>query len=73
LTKSTQLTDNRNFMIERNTIDNTFSKIIKNKLYLWLVELSLLKENIINVDDIPSLCCNGVLFADIINRFEGVK
>jgi hypothetical protein len=45
---------------------------LKNKLYLWIVDLNLIKENAIKLDDLPAICCNGVLLADIINRLEGV-
>src|SRR5690606_33251996 len=45
---------------------------LKNKLYFWIVDMNLIKENAIRTDDLPAICCNGVLIADIINRLEGV-
>jgi hypothetical protein len=34
--------------------------------------MNIIKENAISVDDLPAICCNGVLLADLINRLEGV-
>lgn len=51
---------------------DTIPTSLKNKIYFWIIDLGLLKENSIQADDIPNLCCNGVLLADIINRLEGV-
>ena len=48
------------------------SSTLKNKIYFWLVDLNILKENAIKVDDIPLLSTNGVLLCDLINRLEGV-
>jgi hypothetical protein len=49
------------------------SNSIKNKIYFWLIDLNILKENSINLEDLPKLCANGVLLADLINRLEGVS
>lgn len=46
---------------------------LKNKIYFWLIDLGILKENSIIADDLPNLCANGVLLADLINRLEGVS
>ncbi len=53
---------------------NSFSPStsLKNKIYFWLIDLNFLKENSIQVEDMPKLCANGVLLADLINRLEGV-
>jgi hypothetical protein len=53
--------------------NNTISTTLKNKIYFWLIDINILKENAIKVDDIPLLCTNGVLLCDLINRLEGVR
>jgi hypothetical protein len=35
--------------------------------------MNLIKENAIRTDDLPTICCNGVLLADVVNRLEGVR
>ena len=45
---------------------------LKNKIYFWIVDMNLIKENAFRSDDLPNICCNGVLLADLINRLEGV-
>jgi hypothetical protein len=52
--------------------NSQISSTLKNKIYFWLIDLNILKENAIKVDDIPLLCTNGVLLCDLINRLEGV-
>ena len=46
--------------------------ILKNKIYFWIVDMNLINENAFRADDLPAICCNGVLLADLINRLEGV-
>jgi hypothetical protein len=52
--------------------ENDISPAIKNKIYFWLIDIDILKENSVKVDDIPYICANGVLLADLVNRLEGV-
>lgn len=51
---------------------SNISSSLKNKIYFWLIDLNILKENSIRADDLPSISANGVLLADLINRLEGV-
>ena len=43
----------------------------KQKIYDWLVDIDIIKDKIIKVDSLPTLCINGVLLCDLINRCEG--
>jgi hypothetical protein len=45
---------------------------LKKKLFYWISDLNIVKENAIKLDDLPAISCNGVLLADLINRLEGV-
>jgi hypothetical protein len=56
-----------------NNQQEELSTTLKNKIYFWLIDLGILKENSIKADDLPNLCANGVLLADLVNRLEGVK
>ena len=74
--------DNHNF--DTNLNKNTFtlnniqtkdkdgiSLSLKKKIYDWLVDINIIKDKIIKVDSLPTLCINGVLLCDLINRCEG--
>ena len=65
-------------LINKNIKDSSKEKIInpineniKNKIYLWLIEIGLIKGKNIKKEDIPNLFSNGILFCDLINRLEG--
>jgi hypothetical protein len=53
--------------------NENMSHTTKNKIYFWLIDMGILKENAIEVDELPNLCANGVLLCDLINRLEGVR
>ena len=62
----------------KNTEDSSKEKIkiptnenLKNKIYLWLIDIGLIKEKNIKKEDIPNLFSNGILFCDLINRLGG--
>ena len=44
---------------------------LKKKIYDWLVDINIIKDKIIKMDSLPTLCINGVLLCDLINRCEG--
>ena len=44
---------------------------LKKKIYDWLVDISIIKDKVIKIDSLPTLCINGVLLCDLINRCEG--
>jgi hypothetical protein len=72
--KSSQIKENGH--IPKSVLINPqddLSASLKNKIYFWLTDLGILKENSIKADDLPNLCANGVLLADLVNRLEGVK
>ena len=46
-------------------------KLLKKKIYDWLVDIDIIKDKIIKIDSLPTLCINGVLLCDLINRCEG--
>ena len=43
----------------------------KERIFSWLIDISLLQVNKINIPDLPKYCQNGVLFANLLNRLEG--
>ena len=47
------------------------SSSVKVKVYKWLVNIGIIKNNIIPINEIPTICINGVLLCDLINRCEG--
>ena len=47
------------------------SNSLKKKIYDWLVDIDIIKDKIIKMDSLPTLCINGVLLCDLINRCEG--
>ena len=47
------------------------SQSLKKKIYDWLVDINIIKDKIIKIDSLPTLCINGVLLCDLINRCEG--
>ena len=47
------------------------SSPVKVKIYKWLVNIGIIKNNIIPINEIPTICINGVLLCDLINRCEG--
>ncbi len=45
---------------------------LKNKILNWLYSISLIKDNIPEIDKkLPKICRNGFIFFDLINRLEG--
>ena len=67
-TKMTSLNNSKYFV--PNTVDN-FPSHLKNAIYNWLVDINIIKDKIIQVEQLPILCINGVLLCDLINRCEG--
>ena len=47
------------------------SSSVKIKIYKWLVNIGIIKNNTIPINEIPTICINGVLLCDLINRCEG--
>ena len=45
----------------------------KHKLLEWFQEIQLIKEGAVTIAEFPNYCRNGVLFADLISRLEGVR
>lgn len=45
---------------------------VKLKILQWLQDIQLIKEDAVTIAEFPSYCRNGVLFADLIQRLEGV-
>ena len=45
----------------------------KHKLLNWCSEIKLIKENAVSIAEFPAYCRNGVFFADLITRLEGVS
>jgi hypothetical protein len=63
---------NYNNSINSNKIDKDGISIqLKQKIYDWLVDIDIIKDKIITIDSLPTLCINGVLLCDLINRCEG--
>ena len=56
---------------EKDKDKDGISKILKKKIYDWLVDIDIIKDKIIKIDSLPTLCINGVLLCDLINRCEG--
>ena len=50
----------------------SLSSTYKKAIIDWMVHLAILKEQTVNIHDLPKYCDNGILTADIINRLEGV-
>ena len=55
----------------KEKIKNPINENLKNKIYLWLIDIGLIKGKNIKKDDIPNLFSNGILFCDLINRLGG--
>ena len=53
------------------SVNDGVSMTLKTKVYNWLVEIGIIKEKIISIEQLPSICINGVLLCDLINRCEG--
>ena len=60
-------TENINPKIDKDGIP----KSLKKKIYDWLIDIDIIKDKIIKIDSLPTLCINGVLLCDLINRCEG--
>lgn len=43
----------------------------KTRIYLWLIDIGMIKFNAIDIYDVPSLCINGIFLCDLINKCEG--
>ena len=43
----------------------------KKKIYDWLIDIDIIKDKVIKVEYLPTLCINGVLLCDLVNRCEG--
>ena len=55
-----------------NKIDKDgLSMQFKKKIYDWLVDVGIIKDKIIKIESLPTLCINGVLLCDLVNRCEG--
>ena len=63
-----EFTNNNNY--KQSTLDNN-NNDHKNKIYKWLIYLNLIKSDLVSIEQLHSLCVNGVLLSDIINRCEG--
>ena len=61
--------DNDIYVKDNN--QETISYNMKNKIYNWLIEIGIIKPNIIKIENLPNICINGVLLCDLINRCEG--
>ncbi|MCQ2819004.1 MAG: calponin homology domain-containing protein, partial [archaeon] len=51
--------------------NQTVPMTVKTKIYLWLIDIGIIKDQVINMLDLPKICINGVLLSDLINRCEG--
>ena len=60
-----------NEKIRFKTDENGLSMNFKKKIYDWLVDINIIKDKVIKIDSLPTLCINGVLLCDLINRCEG--
>jgi hypothetical protein len=58
--------------VELDTSIDGVNLNLKKKIFYWITDLNIIKESSVKYDDIPLICCNGVLLADLINRLEGV-
>ena len=59
--------NNNNNKIDKDGLSNNF----KQRIYDWLVDIDIIKDKIIKLDSLPTICINGVLLCDLINRCEG--
>ena len=57
--------------INKNKDKDGISFSLKKKIYDWLVDIDIIKDKIIKIESLPTLCINGVLLCDLINRCEG--
>ena len=58
---------NNNNKIDKDGLSFSF----KQRIYDWLVDIDIIKDKIIKIDSLPTICINGVLLCDLINRCEG--
>ena len=58
---------NYNNKIDKDGLSLQFKK----KIYDWLIDIGIIKDKIIKIDFLPTLCINGVLLCDLVNRCEG--
>ena len=72
------ISQNTNSNITYTTINTNNNKdndgisfSLKKKIYDWLVDIDIIKDKIIKIESLPTLCINGVLLCDLINRCEG--
>ena len=59
--------NNNNNKIDKDGLSLSF----KQRIYDWLVDIDIIKDKIIKLDSLPTICINGVLLCDLINRCEG--
>ena len=59
--------NNNNNRIDKDGLSNNF----KQRIYDWLVDIDIIKDKIIKIYSLPTICINGVLLCDLINRCEG--
>lgn len=64
--------DNKTFSIRSNEDKNNQLTIIKYKIIEWLKSIQLIRNKADLIEELPNYCRNGVLFADLIERLEGV-
>ena len=60
-------TDSNNNQIDKDGLSYRFKK----KIYDWLIDIDIIKDKVIKIEYLPTLCINGVLLCDLINRCEG--
>ena len=58
---------NYNNKIDKDGLSLQFKK----KIYDWLIDIGIIKDKIIKIEFLPTLCINGVLLCDLVNRCEG--
>ena len=64
--------NNNNNISNYNQIDEYgLSYQLKKKIYDWLIDIDIIKDKVIKIEYLPTLCINGVLLCDLINRCEG--
>ena len=71
--KENKILKNTNGLIENKNRIDKLKAFTQKDIINWLEDLNIIKPNSLQLEDIPSICSNGVLFADIINRLEGVS
>ena len=68
------LNEDSNYKIENNNdnkINNSYNKQIdKEEIYLWILDLNLVKNENLNLILLPQLISDGKLLCDIINSYE---